>query len=106
VYQDEDHIDKNNIPSDVQTFLSNPYNLEMMEKSIKSNKIEIFPNLVKDGDNAPTSFDQTTLFRQISKGGGPILPTSNTTQATAKEKEPTVRTSDILTSSVFNQRSN
>ena len=42
VYQDEDPIDPNDIPSDVRKFLADPYNLEMMEKSIRENKIEIF----------------------------------------------------------------
>jgi len=54
VYQDEDPID---VPSDVRTFLVDPYNLEMMEKSIRANKTEIFLNLVKDGVNVPTRFD-------------------------------------------------
>ena len=63
VYQDEDPIDHNDIPSDVRTFLADPYNLEMMEKSIRENKTEIFLNLVKDGVNIPTSFDESTLFR-------------------------------------------
>jgi len=103
VYQEEDPIDNNNIPSDVQTFLSDPYNLEMMEKSIRANKTEIFLNLIKDGVNVLMSFDENTLFRQITKGGVLVLPTSNTVQAAGKEKEPTVRTSDIPTSSVSTQ---
>ena len=63
VYQEEDPIDNNNIPSDVQKFLLDPYNLEMMEKSIRANKTGIFLNLVKDGVNVPTSVDENTLFR-------------------------------------------
>ena len=63
VYQDEDPIDNNNIPGDIQTFLTDSYNLEMMEKSIGSNKTEIFLNLVKDGVDVPMSFDERTLFR-------------------------------------------
>ena len=86
VYQEEDPIDNNNIPSDVQIFLANPYNLEMMEKSIRANKNEIFPNLVKDGVNVPMSFDERTLFRQIKKDGAPMLPTSNIAQTFQKEK--------------------
>ena len=67
VYQDEDPIGDNNIPSDVKTFLVDPYNIEMMEKSIRENKTEIFLNLVKYGINVPTSFDESTLFRKITK---------------------------------------
>ena len=63
VYQDEDPIGNNNIPSDVQMFLANPYNLEMLEKSIRENKTEIFLNLIKDGVNVPMSYDESTLFR-------------------------------------------
>ena len=63
VYQDEDPIDPNDVPNYVRTFLVDPYNLEMMEKSIRANKTEIFLNLVKDGVNVPTSFDESTLFR-------------------------------------------
>ena len=63
VYQEEDPIDKNKIPSDVRTFLVDPYNLEMIKKSIRENKTEIFLNLVKDDVNVPTSFDESTLFR-------------------------------------------
>ena len=74
VYQEENLIDHNNIPNDVQIFLANPYNVEMMEKYIKANKIEIFLNLVKDGVNVSTRFDEATLFRQIMKGGAPVLP--------------------------------
>ena len=65
VYQDEDPIAPNDIASDVRTFLVDPYDLEMMEKSIRENKTEIFLNLVKDSVNVPTSFDESTLFRQI-----------------------------------------
>ena len=74
-----------------------------MEKSIRANKIEIFLTLVKDGVNVPMSFDESTLFRQITKGGAPMLPTSNTTQKYSKGKEPTVTTSAIRTSSVSTQ---
>lgn len=56
MYQDEDPIENNNIPSDVQTFLGDLYNLEMLEKYIRGNKMEIFLNLVKDGVNVPTLF--------------------------------------------------
>ena len=61
MYQDEGPNDNNN--NELQTFLSNPYNVEMMEKSIRENKIEIFLNLVKDGVNVPMSFDESILFR-------------------------------------------
>ena len=47
LYQDEDPIDPNDIPSDVRTFLVDPYNLEMMKKSIRANKTEIFLNWLK-----------------------------------------------------------
>ena len=103
VYQDEDPIDNNNIPSDVQMFLVDPYNSEMSEKSIKENKTEIFLNLVKDGVNVFTSFDESTLFRQITKDGAPMLPTSNIAQTSGKEKEFVVRTSSIPTSSASTQ---
>ena len=72
-----------------------------MEKSIRENKIEIFLNLVKDGVNVPTSFDESTLFRKITKGGVPMLPTSNVAQTSSKEKEPTVTTSVMPTSSTL-----
>ena len=49
----------------------------MTEKSIRANKTEIFLNLFKDGVNVPTSFDESTFFRHIKKGGSPIVPTSN-----------------------------
>ena len=75
----------------------------MMEKSIRANKIEIFLNLVKDDVNATTSFDESTLFRQITKDGAPVLPTSNTAQTSSKGKEPMMTTSDIPTSNVSTQ---
>ena len=59
--------------------------------------------MVKDGVNIPTSFDESTLFRQITKGGAPILPTSNIAQTFGKEEEHVVRTSSIPTSSVSTQ---
>lgn len=71
----------------------------MLEKSIRENKTKIFLNLVKDGVNVPMSFDESTLFRQITKDGALVLPTSNMAQTSSKEKEPVVRTSSIPTSS-------
>ena len=103
VYQDEDPIDPNDVPSDVRTFLADPYNLEMMEKSIRANKTEIFLNLVKDGVNVPTSFDESTLFRQIKKGGAPVLPTSSAAPTSSKGKETMVITSAMPTSSTSTQ---
>lgn len=98
MYQDKDPIENNNIPSDVQTFLVDPYNLELLEKSIRENKTEIFLNLVKDGVNVPTSFDKSTLFRKITKNGAPVLPTLNISQTSGKEKQPMVRMSSMPTS--------
>lgn len=103
VYQDEDPINPNDVPSDVRTFLVDPYNLEMMEKSIRENKTEIFLNLVKDGVNIPTSFDENTLFRQIRKGGVPVLPTSNATPTSSRGKETMAKTSAMPTSSTSTQ---
>ena len=103
VYQDEDFIEPNDVPSDVRTFLADPYNLEMMEKSIRENKTEIFLNLVKDGVNVPTSFDESTLFRKIKKGGAPIVPTSSATPTSSKGKETMVATSVMPTSSTSTQ---
>ena len=103
VYQDEDPVNPNNVPSDVTTFLVDPYNLKMMEKSIRANKTEIFLNLVKDGVNVPTSFDESTLFRQIKKGGAPIVPTSNVAPISSKGKETMVTTSAMPTSSTSTQ---
>ena len=48
--QEEEHIQDGNPPDDVTKLLLDPYNLEMLEKSIRTNKIEIFPipqNLTK-----------------------------------------------------------
>ena len=63
VYQDEDPIENNDIPNDVQTFFVDPYNLEILGKYIRVNKNKIFLNLVKDGVNVPMSFDESTFFR-------------------------------------------
>ena len=103
VYQDEDPIDPNDVPSDVRNFLVDPYNLEMMEKSIRVNKIQIFLNFIKDGVNVPTSFDESTLFRKIKKGGAPVLPTSSAVPTSSKGKETMVTTSAMLTSSTSTQ---
>ena len=54
------------------------------------NKTEIFLNLFKDGVNVPTSFDESTLFRQITKDGGLILPNSSVVQKSSKGKESKV----------------
>ena len=56
--------------------------------------------MIKDGVNVPMSFDENTLFRQITKGGAPMLPSLNIVQTSGKEKEPMVRTTSIPTSSV------
>ena len=98
-YQDEDTIDFDDISSEVKTFLADPYNVEMMEKSIKANKTDIFLNLIKDGVNVPTSFDENTLFNQIKKGGAPLAPNSSAIPTSSKGKEPIVTTSAMLTSS-------
>ena len=103
VYQDEDPIDPNDVPSDVRTFLADPYKFEMMEKSIRANKTEIFLNLVKDGVNVPTSFDENTLFRQIKKGGALVVPTSSAAPTSSKGKETMVATSAMPTSSTSTQ---
>lgn len=65
--------------------------------------MKIFLNLVKDGVNVPTIFDESTLFRQITKDGAPILPMPNMAQTFGKEKEPMVRTSSVSTSSASTQ---
>ncbi len=103
IYQDEDPIDPNDVPSDVRTFLAEPYNVEMMEKSIRANKTKIFLNLVKDGVNVPPSFDENALFRQITKGGAPMLTTSNAAPTSSKGKETMVITSAMPTSSTSTQ---
>ena len=59
----------------------------MSEKYIGANKMEIFLKLVEDGVNVPTSFDESTLFRQITKDSAPVLSTSNIAQTSSKEKE-------------------
>ena len=43
------------------------------------------------------------MFRQITKDGAPVLPTSNISQASTKEKELVVSTSSIPTSSASTQ---
>ena len=101
VYQDEDPIDFGDISSEVKTFLADPYNVEMMDKSIKANKTDIFLNLIKDGVNVPTSFDENVLFNQVKKGGAPLAPNSNTMPTSSKGKEPTVTTSAMPTSSTL-----
>ena len=84
-------------------FHVDPYYLEMIEKSIREKKNEIFLNLVKDDVNVPTSFDERTLFRQITKGGALVLLTSNATQTSSKGKESIVTTSAMPASSISTQ---
>ena len=59
--------------------------------------------MVKDGVNVPPSFDESTLFRQITKGGAPVLPTSNAVPTSSKGKETMVKTSAMPTSSTSTQ---
>ena len=59
----------------------------MLEKTIRVNKTKISINLVKDGVNVPTSFDENTLFRQITKDGAPVLPNLTIAQTSSKGKE-------------------
>ena len=103
VYQDEDPIDFDDISSEVKTFLVDPYNVEVMEKSIRANKTDIFLNLIKDGVNIPTSFDENTLFSQIRKGGSLVVPTSSAIPTSSKGKETIVATSAMPTSSTSTQ---
>ncbi len=103
VYQDEDPIDFGDISSEVKTFLADPYNVEMMEKSIKANKTDIFLNMIKDGVNFPTSFDENILFTQVKKGGSPLAPSSSAIPTSSKGKGPTVTTSAMPTSSTLPQ---
>lgn len=61
---DPNMVDQDDLPLEMQTFLEDSYNQEMVEKFIRHNLIGLLRNLIENGARLPPNFDRSILDQQ------------------------------------------
>lgn len=92
--QNPNMVSQDELSPEVQTFLTDSYNQEMMEKFIQHNPTTLLKTLLENGAQLPHEFNRSTLTQQAQ---GDLTPTQSVA--------PIIQTQSIATPSIIQAQS-